>query len=63
MKDKLIRNGSNARILTLSGSKGKTWHLVRVGLFSEAGDARQTILSLKEKMDIKDSIVRPVDTF
>ena len=63
MKDKLIRNGYDARILILSGAKGKTWYLVRVGLFSKADDARQTVLSLKEKVEIKDAIVRPVDTF
>ncbi len=62
-KEKLVRNGYDSRILILEGSKGKTWYLVRVGLFSKSKEAKELILSLKEKMKIKNAIPRPAGKF
>ena len=62
-KEKLVRNGYDSRILILEGSKGKTWYLVRVGLFSKSKETKELILSLKEKMKIKNAIPRPAGKF
>lgn len=62
-KEKLVRNGYDSRILILEGTKGKTWYLVRVGLFSNSKETKELILSLKEKMKIKNAIPRPAGKF
>ena len=62
-KEKLIQNGYDSRILILKGAKGKTWYLVRVGLFSKPGETKELILSLQEKMRINNAIPRPAGAF
>ena len=62
LEKKLALNGYNSRVLILKGAKGMTWHLVRVGLFSNSVDTKPLILSLKEKMSLN-AITRPVGAF
>jgi tetratricopeptide (TPR) repeat protein len=61
-EEKLAQNGYDSRILTLNNSKGKTWYLVRVGLFSTHNAATPLILSMKEKMSLN-VITRPAGRF
>ena len=62
-KEKLVRNGYDSRVLILKGKNGKTWYMVRVGLFKNIKETKELILSLKEKMKIKDAFPRPVGKF
>ena len=62
LEKKLALNGYDSRVLILKGAKGMTWHLVRVGSFSNSVETKPLLLSLKEKMSLN-AITRPVGAF
>ena len=62
LEKKLARNGYDSRILITKGARRETWHLVRVGLFSNSAESKPLILSLKEKMSLN-AITRPAGAF
>ncbi len=58
LKDRLIQNNFDAKVLVLKDSRDRTWYVVRSGNYSLHKDAEQAAVSLKEKLAIK-SLVRP----
>ena len=62
LEEERARNGYDSRILILKGRNEETWHLVRIGLFSNSAEAGALILSLKEKMNLN-TITRPAGAF
>ena len=62
MKSELFLNGFDSRILVLKSTKGKTWYMVRSGLYPNQAAAQETRSSLMDILEIK-SVVRPAGTW
>ncbi len=56
MKEKLIANGFDSRVLTLNDSKKKTWYLVRSGNYKTKAEAKKDKPRLDQKMGVKSAV-------
>ncbi|MCP4023635.1 MAG: tetratricopeptide repeat protein [Desulfobacteraceae bacterium] len=62
LKTRLVNSGFASKVLVLTGNKGKSWHLVRVGQYTTKGDSGQVKKDLKEKMNLN-PVIRPAGRF
>jgi len=58
LKNRLIQNGFDSRVLVIKDSNDNTWYLVRSGHYPDKNQAHKAVVSLKEKLGIT-SVVRP----
>ena len=62
MVEKMEEKGYAARILELTGAKGRQWFLVRTGRFEHREDADDTLGRIKAEMGLE-AVTRPADRF
>jgi cell division protein FtsN len=62
LKERLVRNGFDARILVMKDSKDTPWYLVRSGSYATQQEAERFMAAIREKLDVR-TVVRPHDSW